>query len=190
MGLIKKMVKISVTTILILFILEIIVDLMNQTVGPTIPSRTETASSGPAKIVNDRITKAKFIELETGMSHAQAVLVIGKEGELLSENNITGFHTAMYSWANWDGSNMNIMFQNDRLIQKAQFGRKQPSHDSITLVPFNQLPQQTFDSYEMEPSYRLRTMVRKFSRAERRRYGSTDDLPRTCTADRPRTYTR
>ncbi|HEC62755.1 MAG TPA: hypothetical protein ENI27_10965 [bacterium] len=98
--------------------------LMDQTVGPTIPSQTETASSGPAKMVNDRITKARFMELETGMSHAQAVLVIGKEGELLSENNIAGFHTAMYSWANWDESNMNIMFQNDRLIQKAQFGLK------------------------------------------------------------------
>ena len=124
MGLIKKTAKIIVTTILILFILGIIVGLTNQSGCPTIPSTTETAFSGPAKIFNDRITKAKFLGLETGMSYAQAALVIGKEGELLSENDIAGFHTAMYSWANWDGSNMNIMFQNDRLIQKAQFGLK------------------------------------------------------------------
>ncbi len=58
------------------------------------------------------------------MSYAQAIIVIGKKGELLSENEIAGFHTAMYSWSNWDGSNMNIMFQNDKLIQKAQFGLK------------------------------------------------------------------
>ncbi len=124
MGLIKKTAKISVTIILILFILGIIMGLMNQIGGPPTQSRTGTAFSGSAKIVNDRITKAKFLELETGMSYAQAVLVIGKEGELLSENNIAGFHTAMHSWANWDGSNMNIMFQNNRLIQKAQFGLK------------------------------------------------------------------
>jgi hypothetical protein len=28
----------------------------------------------------------------------------------------------MYAWQNADGSNMNAMFQNDRLISKAQFG--------------------------------------------------------------------
>lgn len=28
----------------------------------------------------------------------------------------------MYQWVNSNGSNMNTMFQNDRLIQKAQFG--------------------------------------------------------------------
>jgi len=125
MGLIKSVIRISIGIAIGLVVLGIIlIYLTNQNGGPTISSRTEKASSALAKIADDRITKAKFLGLKTGMSYAQAVIVIGKEGELLSENNIAGFHAAMYSWANWDGSNMNIMFQNDRLIQKAQFGLK------------------------------------------------------------------
>ena len=30
----------------------------------------------------------------------------------------------MYMWQNSDGSNMNAMFQNDKLVNKAQFGLK------------------------------------------------------------------
>ncbi len=33
-----------------------------------------------------------------------------------------GIKTVMHQWMNSDGSNMNAMFQNDKLVQKAQFG--------------------------------------------------------------------
>jgi hypothetical protein len=57
--------------------------------------------------------------------------VIGKLGVEVSSGRSEGvpgvmepISTVAYSWSNDDGSNMIAMFQNDKLIQKAQFGLK------------------------------------------------------------------
>jgi hypothetical protein len=68
------------------------------------------------------VTKAEFDLITEGQTYDQVVDVIGAPGEILSSNDIAGFKTVMYSWANSNGSNMNAMFQNGKLIQKAQFG--------------------------------------------------------------------
>lgn len=69
------------------------------------------------------ITMAKFNQLETGMSYAEVVEILGEEGTELSRTDMMGIVTVMYSW---DGksfaSNMNAMFQNDEMVSKAQLG--------------------------------------------------------------------
>jgi hypothetical protein len=83
---------------------------VGQTVLPQSPVQTPV------------VTKAKFDRIADGMTYEQVVGIIGASGELLSSNNIAGFKTVMYSWKNANGSNMNAIFQNGKLIQKAQFG--------------------------------------------------------------------
>ncbi len=57
------------------------------------------------------------------MSYAQAVEILGDPGEEMSSNEIAGTKTVMYMWEGRTmGANMNAMFQNDKMIQKAQFG--------------------------------------------------------------------
>jgi uncharacterized protein DUF3862/zinc ribbon protein len=68
------------------------------------------------------ITKAEFDRIADGLTYEQVVEIIGAPGEVLSSSDLAGFKTIMYSWANSNGSNMNAMFQNGRLIQKAQLG--------------------------------------------------------------------
>lgn len=68
------------------------------------------------------VTLTQFARIQEWMSYAEVVDVLGKEGVELSRNYFAGYDTVMYQWVNRDGSNMNAMFQNDRLIQKAQFG--------------------------------------------------------------------
>lgn len=75
------------------------------------------------------VTKAKYLRLQNGMSYRDAVRIIGLEGEEMSRNITpampgypTGIETVMYMWQNPSGSNMNAMFQNDKLMQKSQFG--------------------------------------------------------------------
>lgn len=75
------------------------------------------------------VTKAEYDRIRDGMSYATVVSIIGKRGEELSRSHMGGvpgvmesITTVMYSWQNVDGSNMNAMFQNDRLVMKAQFG--------------------------------------------------------------------
>ena len=68
------------------------------------------------------VTKAEFDQIREGMSYEEAARIIGASGELQSSSEIAGYRTVMYSWMNSNGSNMNAMFQNGRLINKAQFG--------------------------------------------------------------------
>lgn len=87
---------------------------MDTTGGRAKPSRSRSYT----------VTRAEFEQLETGMSYQEAVEVIGAEGEEISRSEVMGTKTVMYQWTNYDASNMNAMFQNGKLIQKAQFGLK------------------------------------------------------------------
>jgi hypothetical protein len=76
------------------------------------------------------LTMAKYNQIQNGMSYSQVVGIIGQSGVEMSRNRMEGVagvmpsvDTVMYMWQNDGGlSNMNAMFQNDRLISKAQFG--------------------------------------------------------------------
>jgi len=56
------------------------------------------------------------------MSYDEVARIIGASGELHSSSDMAGYRTVVYSWVNPNGSNMNAMFQNGRLVNKAQFG--------------------------------------------------------------------
>jgi uncharacterized protein DUF3862 len=68
------------------------------------------------------VTKAEFDQVREGMSYEEVAQIIGASGEVLSSSDLGGTKTIMYSWQNGNGSNMNAMFQGDRLVNKAQFG--------------------------------------------------------------------
>lgn len=68
------------------------------------------------------VTHAKYEQIQEGMTYDEVLAVIGVPGEQLSHSDIAGYETVMYSWKNPNGSNMNAMFQNGRLMTKAQFG--------------------------------------------------------------------
>lgn len=66
---------------------------------------------------------ANYSRIQTGMTYEQVKTILGKDGTEMSSNNIAGYKDAMYQWSGDNfGANMNAMFQNDKLIQKAQFG--------------------------------------------------------------------
>jgi hypothetical protein len=68
------------------------------------------------------VTKAEFDRIKEGMTYEDVVKIIGASGEQQSSSDIAGYKTVMYSWMNSNGSNMNAMFQNGKLVQRAQFG--------------------------------------------------------------------
>lgn len=68
------------------------------------------------------VTQAEYTSLREGMSYSEAVSIIGASGEELSRSDLAGISTVMYSWTNSNGSNMNAMFQDGKLVTKAQFG--------------------------------------------------------------------
>ena len=68
------------------------------------------------------VTMRNFQRLETGMSYKGAAHILGQQGEEVSSNDIAGIKTIMYQWKAGSMANMNAMFQNDKLISKAQIG--------------------------------------------------------------------
>jgi hypothetical protein len=85
------------------------------------PSSNASKASSPTAAV----TMESYNRLKNGMTYAQVVQVLGKDGEELSSSDIGGIKTIMYKWdGNGFGANMNAMFQNNKLMSKAQFGLK------------------------------------------------------------------
>jgi hypothetical protein len=69
------------------------------------------------------ISSKEFTKLTPGMTYADAVAIIGSRGKVLSTVDMAGSQTTMYLWEGKSlGANANVMFQNDALVSKAQFG--------------------------------------------------------------------
>lgn len=82
------------------------------------PPRTPVPKPSDGSVV---ATKADYDAIEEGMSYSDVRRIIGAAGEEISSSQVAGYTTIMYSWKNANGSNMNVMFQNDKLVNKAQF---------------------------------------------------------------------
>jgi len=90
-----------------------------------VPSRAaepEPASTTAPARPSSGLTYENYLRLKEGMTYAEVVEILGTTGEELSRSDIAGYTTVMYSWQKWTGANMNAMFQNGRLVTKAQFG--------------------------------------------------------------------
>jgi hypothetical protein len=86
---------------------------------------TISSPRAPA-VAHAGVTMDNYNRLQTGMSYAQVVAILGEQGVELSSNEFGGYRNVMYKWDGYGGigANMNAMFQNDHLISKAQMGLK------------------------------------------------------------------
>jgi hypothetical protein len=73
----------------------------------------------------------KYNKVNPDMTIVQINTIAGIKGQEMSSTTMPAIPGIMgtltsqvYSWANPDGSNMTIMFQNGKVISKAQFGLK------------------------------------------------------------------
>lgn len=93
--------------------------------GTTTPVET-TAAPAVNEGNTERISLDEFNQLTEGMSYADAVMIIGGEGVVISEVNIADVRTVIYQWEGSNdsgfGANANATFQNDQLVSKAQLG--------------------------------------------------------------------
>ena len=91
---------------------------------PVPPGPSSSMSSSPPASASGSsgLTYANYLRLRDGMSYSEAVEILGSAGEEVSRSEIAGYTTVMYQWKRWTGANMNAMFQNGKLVTKAQFG--------------------------------------------------------------------
>lgn len=82
-------------------------------------------ASPPAAAGNDPgISASEFAAMQTGMTPEEVTAIVGSAGTVMSESDLGGIRTVMVQWEGESGlgANANAMFQNGKLIQKAQFG--------------------------------------------------------------------
>jgi hypothetical protein len=74
-------------------------------------------------IADCAVTMAQYSAIKPRMSKGDVVSILGCTGTEISSGDMAGIRTEMISWKGSSlGANMNAMFQNNRLISKAQFG--------------------------------------------------------------------
>ena len=98
-----------------------------QTTSPVAsPNNAATTSSSPTTTAG--VTMANYNRLQTGMTYAQVVQILGKEGEETGKlgGNETAFTIVMYKWAGDGGGDPRIdaFFKDGKLDKKSQFGLK------------------------------------------------------------------
>lgn len=104
------------TKLLVLFLIFIVVLMTSCT----------TSQQTSASVNDNKMTLNEFNSLSTNMSYEDAVKIVGGEGVVISEVDMSGYKTTMYQWEGKGdaGANANVTFQNGKLISKAQYGLK------------------------------------------------------------------
>lgn len=95
---------------------------------PATTSQPASQSTPQPKANKPSMNKAEFDQLKSGMSYKECTVIIGGPGEVVSESGSPGdqFYTVMYQYKGDGelGANANLMFQGDKLANKAQMGLK------------------------------------------------------------------
>ena len=87
-----------------------------------IKNSSNTPAALPVGPVDSGLNVANFNKLETGMKYADVVRIFGSEGKIISDGDFGGVRTVMYQWSGAGGSFAKIVFQNDKLYDKAHTG--------------------------------------------------------------------
>ncbi len=75
-----------------------------------------------AEIEARRLSMKKYNAIATGMTYDDVIAILGN-GEELSRVELGGIQTVMFMWKEAGGiGNMNVTFQQGRVVSKAQFG--------------------------------------------------------------------
>lgn len=73
------------------------------------------------------VTAAAYASISEGMSYAETVEIIGSPGEVTADATSSGVRTFSVEWRPKAASSttlMSLVFQNDKLLSKMQFGLK------------------------------------------------------------------
>ena len=111
-----------ITFLLVVIVLGVVIGVSGSENNTNNSSQTSTTIEQK----QEKLNLEKFNKIETGMTYAQVVEIIGEEGTVLSESEIANIKTTIYSWYGEGsiGANANITFQNGKVTAKAQFGLK------------------------------------------------------------------
>ena len=84
------------------------------------PTTTSTPTPEPTR--RSGVTMKDYEKLETGMSYSEVVKILGDSGKEVSSGEAAEGRTVTFVWGGDQLGSISVTFQNDRLIQKSQYG--------------------------------------------------------------------
>ena len=88
-------------------------------------SKTTHEQTNKQSSLGAGVTLSNYTRLKKGMSYAEVVKILGKEGTNTgAKHSLPGTRAVQYLWNGEDGGSMTALFENSRLISKAQSGLK------------------------------------------------------------------
>lgn len=103
-------------------------------------SESTSSSNNNSAKESAGINEEKFDSIQNGMSYEEVKNIIGQDGENISESDVAGTKTVMYQWTASDGwGNATVTFQDDKVINKAQFGVSSGDDVEISLEQYNSI---------------------------------------------------
>ena len=84
-------------------------------------STTSTPAPEPTPTSRKGVTLANYNKLQTGMSYSEVVEILGSPGKKISDETAAP-NTITYMWGGDQVGNIRVTFQNDRLLQKSEYG--------------------------------------------------------------------
>ena len=89
-------------------------------------SSNGTGAAEPAQAASpataSELDMAAYSRIKAGMSYIAVRQIVGADGEEQSSSDLGGLQTVEYTWRNSDGADLTAIFQNDKLVSKAQVG--------------------------------------------------------------------
>ncbi len=85
-------------------------------------NRVSTPAATAAPQADSKLNVANFEKMEKGMKYADVVKLLGSEGEVISDGEMSGIRTVMYKWSGANGAFLKAIFQNGKLIDKVHTG--------------------------------------------------------------------
>lgn len=109
----------------------------SQQVSNSKTTITNTQSQSESKSEDKKYSYDKFMKISMGMTYEQVKAILG-EGVEESSSGDGKLKTVSYSWQNDDGSNISVMLQGNKVINKAQ-AFLQSMDANITLDKYNKI---------------------------------------------------
>ena len=101
-------------------------------------SATSTAESSTSAGSSTGITAEEFNAIEIGMSYEQVKEIIGEDGTESNSSQVGDVTAVIYTWSSDESGTADVMFQNDKVINKSQTGIA-TSSVTVTMDQYNQV---------------------------------------------------
>lgn len=123
--------------------------------GASSSSESSTDSSGTASSAKASVSAArqtdlsaaeggtidakKFKQIEEGMTYKQVVKIVGSKGVQQSTSSYGGITASAYMWQSDDWGTAVVMFENKKVVSKAQYGVGESTDVAITKAAYKKI---------------------------------------------------